>query len=80
MPTSGWNGLFDLGSSLAISQPLQSGSIEGLLSAIPSLSYFMVTITTLTNFRGLLQGDRSGQLKPPVDLVPTVPAAGGPLL
>ena len=40
----------------------------------------MVTITTLTNFRGLLQGDRSGQLKPPVDLVPTVPAAGGPLL
>ena len=28
----------------------------------------------------LLQGDHSGRLQPPVDLVPTVLAASGPLL
>ena len=32
------------------------------------------------NFHHAVQGDHSGRLQPPVDLVPTVLAASGPLL
>ena len=41
----------------------------------------MGTVAVTLNIKGEdLQGDPSGQLRPPVDLIPTVLAAHGPLL
>ena len=37
-------------------------------------------LSKATTDNGYVQGDPSGWLKPPVDLVPTVLAVGGPLL
>ena len=61
MPTSGWNGLFDLDLLLWLSLSLcsQDQSKVFLAQYLHCLSYFMVTITTLTNFRGPLQDDPS---------------------